>query len=211
MPGTRNRRVVMFVDALEERKLMSHAPLHAPQPAALIQSHRQPPRASSRWSFLADSYWYVPTPNTPAMLFGASNQTIAPVLDQTVFHITGYRSGYFWGVSVTQLGSSTPTTSSMIGSVTPEGRVLLNFTRTDGSTDPTVTQGIGVMTRKHGQWTMENQMFTPPGSPFQVGHWAYMVQTRPGRPGWNSLPVAGVSVPEFLGNSQGTGPQPIGT
>lgn len=57
----------------------------------------------------------------------------------------------------------------------------------------------------------ENQMFTPAGFPFRADHWAYMVQTRPGRPGWNSLPVAGVSVPEFLSNGQGTGPQPIGT
>ncbi|MDX2035255.1 MAG: hypothetical protein SFX72_01290 [Isosphaeraceae bacterium] len=52
-------------------------------------------------------------------------------------------------------------------------------------------------------------MFTPGGSSAQVGHWAYMVQTRPGRPGWNSLPVAGVWVPEFLSNCEGMAPRVV--
>lgn len=210
---TRKRRSVTFMDALEDRLLMSHAPSQPPHAAALVQSRQlaaESLRATARWDFLANSYWYVPTPNTPAVLFQVSNQVLTPVPDQTVFHITGYRSGYFWGVSVTQLGPSTPTSSSMIGSVTPEARVLLNFTPMNGDSDPTATEGIGQMVRKHGQWTMENQMFTPSGSPVQVGHWAYMIQTRPGRPGWNSLPVAGVSVPQFLGNSPIAGPQVVG-
>jgi hypothetical protein len=49
-------------------------------------------------------------------------------------------------------------------------------------------------------------MFTPPGGPFQVGHWAYMVQTKPGRASWLSLPVAGVSVPQFLSGSADAAP-----
>jgi hypothetical protein len=172
---------------------------------------RWPWRKPARWSFLEDSYWYVPAANTPAILFRSSNQTLAPVLDQTVFHVTGYGDGYFWGVTVTRLGPTPLTCSSMIASVAPEGRVLLNFTPMKGSSEPTVTQGIGRMVRKHGQWTMENQMFTPSGSPVQVGHWAYMTQTRQGLPGWDSLPVAGVSVPEFLSSCQGMGPQVVDT
>jgi hypothetical protein len=167
--------------------------------------------ATNRWSWLANSYWYVPTSNLPAVLYNSSTGTLAPVSDQTVFHITGYQSGYFWGKTVTQLGSGSPSCTSLVGSVTPEGQVILTFTNTSGDSAPSITQGFGVMQRKFGQWTMENQMFTAPSSTFQIGHWAYMVQTRPGQPSWNSLPSSGLSVPEFLSQCDGTGPVPIGS
>jgi hypothetical protein len=32
----------------------------------------------------------------------------------------------------------------------------------------------------------------------RTAHWAYMVQTRPGEPSWESLPGVGLSVPEML-------------
>ncbi|WP_165247871.1 hypothetical protein [Paludisphaera soli] len=126
------------------------------------------------------------------------------MLDQTVYHVSGYRNGYFWGETVSQLGSGEPMSSALVGSVTPQGRVLLTF-----SSSTEVVQGFGQMTRKHGQWTMENQMFTPTSSGAQVGHWAYMVQTRPGMKSWNALPAVGVSVPTFLANYDLPGPSPI--
>jgi hypothetical protein len=44
---------------------------------------------------------------------------------------------------------------------------------------------------------MQNQMST--GSPsLQVGHWAYMVQSKPDSSSWQSLPGVGVSVEEFM-------------
>jgi hypothetical protein len=163
-----------------------------------------------RWSWLANTYWYVPTANLSAVLYNSTTGTIAPVSDQTVFHITGYRDGYFWGKTVTQLGSSSASGTSMVGSVTPQGRVLLTFTHTGSTSSPSVTEGFGTMVRKHRQWTMENQMFTSPSQTLQIGHWAYMLQTHPGLPSWSSLPSAGVSVPEFLSEADGSGPQPIG-
>jgi hypothetical protein len=164
-----------------------------------------------RWSWLANTYWYVPTSNLSAVLFNSATGTLAPVSDQTVFQITGYRDGYFWWKSVTQLGSSSSSasSSSMVGSVTPQGRVLLTFTTTSSTSAPSVTEGFGTMRRRCGQWTMENQMFTSPDQTLQIGHWAYMVQTHPGLPSWNSLPGADVSVPAFLSQAEGSGPQPI--
>jgi hypothetical protein len=163
----------------------SHHDHHAHQPTA------------ARWSWLANTYWYVPTNNLSAVISTGDGQVV-PVLDQTVFQITHYRDGYFWGNATAQYGANSagPSTSFMIGSVTPQGRVLLSFTA-NTSSGTTVTSGFGVMQRKFGQWTMENQMFTPGGT-IQIGHWAYMVQTHPGLPSWNSLPGVGVSVPEFL-------------
>jgi hypothetical protein len=157
----------------------------------------------ARWSWIEGTYWYVPTANLPATIFNPSSGALVPILDQTVYHVTGYRNGYFWGPTVSQFGSSTPSGSSLVGSVTPEGRVLLSFTASSGD-----TQGFGSMTRKHGQWTMENQMFTS-SSGTLVGHWAYMVQTRPGMKSWKSLPSAGVSVPTFLANDTQPPPDPV--
>lgn len=165
---------------------------------------------ASRWKWLAGTYWYVPAANTPAMIYDSTNRSLIPVRDQTVFHITGYRKGYLWGISITQFGSSAPICSSMIGSITPQGAVLLNFTPMGDSSTPSITQGIGRMRVKAGQWTMENQMFTPSEDDVQIGHWAYMVQTRPGQRSWRSLPVARQSVPQFLSICPDSGPKPFG-
>ena len=74
---------------------------------------------------------------------------------------------------------------------------------TEGSADRlretlrTQTIGVGTMVRKAGKWMMQNQMST--GSPsLQIGHWAYMVQTKPNTASWYSLPGVGVSVPDFM-------------
>ena len=140
----------------------------------------------------------MPASNLSAVLYDSVTGTVSSVSDQTVYHITEYRGGYFWGDSVTQLDSNSPSSSFMVGSVTPEGKVLLTFTQMSTNSSPSITNGYGVMQRKFGQWTMENQMFTSPTERLQIGHWAYMVQTRPGMPSWYSLPSAHVSVPTFL-------------
>jgi hypothetical protein len=165
--------------------------LRGPTGAAIVPTAR-------RWSWLANTYWYVPASNLAAVLYDSATGTVSSVSDQTVYHINDYRGGYFWGDSVTQLGSNSPSSSFMVGSVTPERKVLLTFTQTSTNSSPSITNGYGVMQRKFGQWTMENQMFTAPTEKLQIGHWAYMLQTRPGMPSWYSLPSAGVSVPEFL-------------
>ncbi len=195
-----------FAEALAQRQ---QALLAARQTQEAAPRTHQPP-IGSRWSWLADTYWYVPPVNLPAVVYDPTSEVILPVSDQTVFHITGFRGGYFWGVTVSQLQNAEPTCSTMVGSVTPEGRVLINFTLSADSTSPTITQGIGQMRPRFGQWTMENQMFSNPSGQPQVGHWAYMVQTRPGLPSWESLPGVGVSVPEFLSHCPDPGPQPIG-
>lgn len=191
-----------------------HAALPRPHRAVHVathSSHHPTTPTARRWSWLNDTYWYVPNRNLPAVLFNSSTGTLAPVSDQTVYHITGYREGYFWGKTVTQLGSSSASSSALVGSVTPQGKLLLSFTSTGSSSSPSVTEGYGTMQRKSGQWTMENQMFTSPSQTLQIGHWAYMVQTRPGLPSWRSLPSSGLSVPQFLSQYEGIEPQPIGT
>lgn len=157
------------------------------------------------WSWLADTYWYVPVESLPALRLDESENTLSWIVDQTVWHVTGYREGYFWGTCVTLLRDageelpergpgSEPRSFSMLGSITPEGRVHLTFISTGRSGSATI--GIGrTVPHEHG-WSFEMQMST--GDRTRTAHWAWMVQTRPGEPSWDSLPGFGISVPEML-------------
>jgi len=158
----------------------------------------------SDWIWLADTYWYVPVESLPALRLDTSENTLSWVVDQTVWQVTGYRAGYFWGTCATLLRDageevpergpgSKPMSFSMLGSITPEGRVHLTFLSTlSGS----ATIGIGrAVPHGHG-WSLQMQMST--GDRNRTAHWAYMVQTRPGEPSWDSLPGIGLSVPEML-------------
>lgn len=158
------------------------------------------------WAWLKDTYWYVPAPNLPAYIYTARTQQLRAIADQTVYHITDYRAGYFWGPSAAKFGSGGVTCSALVGSVTPEGQVLLTFTPADPTVQTVVTQGFGTMRLRAGEWLMENQMSSGPNALIQIGHWAYMAQTRPDQASWQSLPGIGLSVPELLGQCP-PGPQ----
>jgi hypothetical protein len=150
------------------------------------------------WNWLNGTTWYVPKSGLPAYIYAPSQSQLIPIQDQTVYTITGYRNGYFWGRTAAKLGDNDVSCKSLVGSVTPEGNIYLTFTDypyVDGSS--TTTIGIGNMVMKGRQWTMANQMSTG-SSAAQIGHWAYMLQTRPGSASWYSLPGVGMSVPEFM-------------
>ncbi len=158
------------------------------------------------WSRLEDTYWYVRDEWLPAMQLDVSDNALSWVVDQTVWHVTGYRDGYFWGALGVQIypagedvprrgSGSRPMSMTLFGSVTPEGSVQMAFTSPrDSSGPPTV--GYGRIVERDGQPSFEMQMFSGTGT--VTGHWAHMLETRPGDPTWESLPGVGVSVPEFL-------------
>jgi hypothetical protein len=156
---------------------------------------------------MANTYWYVPNQYLLAIISDPSLPPV-PVADQTVYYISNYQGGYFWGttaVSFTQPDSSpsSPSCFQLVGSVTPQGAVHLTFTSLSSSTTATVptlqspTTGIGTMTLQPGGWTMENQMSTAVGD-ILVTHWAYMYQCKPSQPCFSSLPEVGSSIPAFL-------------
>lgn len=166
---------------------------------------RQP--ACRDWNWLQDTYWYVPMSDLPAMQYDAARNTLSWVTDQTVWHIVGYRDGYFWGTcSVLLLDAgqevplrgrgSRPVGLSLLGTITPEGRVHLTFVPGVALTSDHATTGIGCAIEREGQIALEMQMST--GSLKRTAHWARMVQTRDGDPSWDSLPGIGLSVPAML-------------
>ena len=149
------------------------------------------------WRWLEGTTWYVPTSGLPAYVYTPGNNTLVAGPDQTVYTITGYRNGFFWGRTATKFDTAEISCKSLVGSVTPEGKVYLTFTNWPWEIGDEPTIGIGSMVLKNLQWTMVNQMSTG-ASAMQIGHWAYMLRTRPGQSSWNALPGVNMSVPDFM-------------
>jgi len=42
----------------------------------------------SQWSWLQDTYWYVPPENLPALQFDPDDDTLDWLIDQTAWHIS---------------------------------------------------------------------------------------------------------------------------
>ena len=160
--------------------------------------------SADTYSFLRNSKWYVPPATLPAALMTLSDGKVRPVLDQTVWDITGYRDGYFWGRSIAQfmrpdtgapIGSAS--CSRMMGSVTPSGRISITFVNEDDKTTLRSVQGTGTLTVKsRGQSSFEMQMET--GATFVVAHWSYMYQCIPGQPCNTKLPGTNLSLAKFI-------------
>lgn len=162
----------------------------------------------SEWKWLADTYWYCPASCMPAIQAQRDN-AFQWALDQTVWRITGYKDGYFWGVAsalLTPLGTEPDPANkndmTFFASVTPEGQVHITFIQSALSS----TIGTGHMTTHQGQSSFAMQMSSGPSAALTV-HWAYMLQVKPGDPAWERLPGAGISVEEMVGAIEP--PQPV--
>ncbi|HYD81073.1 MAG TPA: hypothetical protein VEC06_14800 [Paucimonas sp.] len=157
------------------------------------------------WDFLADTYWYVTTPDLPALQFSADDDLLAWKCDQTVWHISGYKNGYFWGVSSALVltpdesgtkRAETPQQRSMVGTVTADGRVQITFV-SSGRRNESIITGFGSMTKIGERWVFQMQMTTGFGDS-QTLHWANMMQTQEGDASWENLPGVNCSVPAML-------------
>ena len=165
----------------------------------------------SDWKWLEGTYWYCAADCMPA-LQGQGTHSFRWVIDQTVWSITGYRDGYFWGVASVLLtvAGETPypdgkTDMTFLASITPEGQVVITFIRSAVAT----TIGTGRGTVHQEKPSFEMQMSSGPGAAPTV-HWAYMMQVRPGDPEWTCLPGAGVSVEFMVGDIEPPAPVPPG-
>lgn len=158
------------------------------------------------WTWLQNTYWYVPTPGLPALQLDSDKNQLAWLRDQTLWHIAGCKNGYVWGVaSVMMHGEhesipahgprSSPVHLGLLGTVTAGGQVHLTFVPSRGLSS--TTNGFGQLVRVEGAWAFEMQMATDRMGAL-VLHWATMLQTRKGEESWNKLPGLPYSVPEML-------------
>jgi hypothetical protein len=157
------------------------------------------------WSWLADTYWYVPSADLPALQLDPESAVLGWLVDQTVWHISGYKNGYFWGVTAAvtyPAGEERPTHGprsrvsqlTMLGTVLPNGQVQITFLPGRGGS-PTI--GFGRMVKAGEAWAFEMQMTTEPGGN-RLLHWANMIETHAGEASWNQLPGLDLSVPQML-------------
>ncbi|MBN9023721.1 MAG: M10 family metallopeptidase C-terminal domain-containing protein [Rhizobiales bacterium] len=159
-----------------------------------------PPTDDGAWTFLEDTYWYVPTPYLPAIvLANVDPPQTAAVVDQTLWHIESVENGYVVGSVASNFGTGW-SYATLVGSISPDGSVSFSFTPSDPDSD--ITVGIGSMVKVDGAWFFEMQMTTGSGS-LNVTHWAEMAQVSEGDRAWDSLPgYPGTSVPEaFSGDA----------
>lgn len=158
------------------------------------------------WSWLAGTYWYVPEPDLPALQLDVDGNTLSWLIDQTVWHISGYKSGYFWGVTAAvtyNAGEEPPTQGpasrighlTMLGTVLPNGQVQITFL--SDSKRGSLTIGFGQMVKVGEAWAFEMQMSTGQGDN-RLLHWAHMVETHEGEASWSQLPGLDLSVPQML-------------
>jgi len=157
---------------------------------------------TSQWNFLAGTFWYVPITFLPAVQMSATETTPTFMIDQTVWQITGYRDGYFWGNCAALLYEegttpvADPEAFRIVGTVTPEGNVLMSFMPINQLGASMSTTGWGRIKKEQGSLVFEMQMAS--GMTELAAHWAYMDQTKEGEASWEKLPGTDYSVPEFL-------------
>jgi hypothetical protein len=150
------------------------------------------------WDWLANTYWYCPAADVPALLYGADG-SLAWIDDQTIWHVTGSKAGYFWGRGVVLLATPGQPDSrrrapmTFIGSITPANQVHITFR--SGAGAPTVAIGSIDGKPKKAQFSMQMSSGAPAGL---VVHWAHMLQVREGDPEWTDLPCVGASVDAVL-------------
>ncbi len=160
-----------------------------------------PPSSPNQWNWLEGTYWIVRPQGLPNVLYDPIADDTQTSIGQTVYHIDRCRYGYFHGCATIEVfGADQVQCRRLIGTITPEGKVLLTFIAVEGDQVQLAINAIGTMRREQGQWVMENQMASAaPGDPNSyVMHWAYMFQCEEGDFFWDSLPFVHESVPDFL-------------
>ena len=143
---------------------------------------------------LENTTWIVP-PST-LLAYEYINGTSTAVEDQTVWTITKYEEGYFFGTAYTDVNDAPSSQKNLVGSITPSGDVYITFYPV-GSTGDYVN-GIGKFVKKDKKHYFVMQMNSAQNNFTGLTHWSYMISVKPGDPFYRHLPGVGISVPDFI-------------
>jgi hypothetical protein len=143
-----------------------------------------------------NSTWIVPPQTLLSYLY--NNGVVTPASDQTVWVLSTYNQGYFFGESYTAIDNSILSDRFLIGSVTTDGKVLITFySGTSTSTD--LVSGVGTLSAKSsGQCSFTMQMNSGQNGVSGLIHWSYMIPVNPGDYYYEHLPGTNMTVPQFL-------------
>jgi hypothetical protein len=155
------------------------------------------------WSWLAGTYWYVPTPTLPAILLvNVRERRTVQVNDQTLWFIERSQSGYLIGQCAVSLNGGAFSYMTLVGSVTPKGDVCLSFAPVgavsidagSGVEVASLTIGYGRLVERGGDRVFLMQMSSGSGAQ-SLSHWSYMLQSTPTDASWTDIPgVPGTSI-----------------
>lgn len=147
--------------------------------------------------YLENSTWIVP-PKT-LLAYERVGEVNVAVLDQTVWVIYRYDSGYFFGDSYTAINGAATSHTSFVGSITPSGAVYITFYPITGdllSTD--VVNGVGEFKKKDGKHVFLMQMNSAQNDSSGLSHWSYMISVDSHDYFYRHLPSLDISVPDFI-------------
>lgn len=146
---------------------------------------------------LENSTWIVPPQTLLAFEYTAGTET--PVEDQTVWIISEYENGYFFGKTYPALNGIPKSIMNMVGTVTPFGDVYITFYPTSGSLSSTdIVTGLGTLTIIDHQYVFVMQMNSSQNNLNGLTHWSYMISVNPNDYFYQHLPSLNLSVPEFI-------------
>jgi hypothetical protein len=140
---------------------------------------------------LNDTYWCVP--KATLLAYSYVNTDYSKVTDQTIWHIKTADRGYIMGIAYVYINGSPTSKMDFIGSVTPSGRVLIEFYSSGAS-----VQGTGEFIDGSYFVMQMNELISLTNAKTGLSHWSYMRPVHPTSRAWRSLPGAGISVPEFI-------------
>ncbi len=176
---------------------------HSLQAASSEGSHTHHFTKLSQKSFkkyktlLENSTWIVP-PNT-LLSFRYDSQKVTPVSDQTVWVITHFEEGYFFGQSYAAIDTVPLSHTQFVGSITPAGQVYITFYPTTSAlTSLDVITGIGKFVKIGKNYQFVMQMNTSQEDTSGLSHWSYMISVKPKDYLYQHLPSLNISVPQFL-------------
>ena len=144
--------------------------------------------------------WIVPEQTLLAYKYINSNKISEKVSDQTVWIIDSYDNGYFSGKSYLSINGEAISASSITGTVTPSGEVLMDFYSDTGN-----CQGKGSYYKLNCKYQFTMQMSqtvltdsTMPLKVFNLTHWSYMIKVKPDDYLYQHLPGVNISVEAYI-------------
>src|SRR5437868_1313842 len=118
------------------------------------------------------SIWVVP--QSTLLAYKTVDNTSIEVKDQTIWVINKYKKGYIFGTAYTLINNQPSSETTLIGSITPLGDVLISFHNNN-----IITSGQGKFIKKDGEWQFLMQMNTLnsiSSGVIGLSHWSYMVK-----------------------------------
>ncbi|WP_068468852.1 hypothetical protein [Candidatus Protochlamydia phocaeensis] len=148
-------------------------------------------------SILANSTWIVPPSTLMAINYTAGTETA--LTDQTVWVISRFENGYFFGDAYVGINGIPTSHMKLVGSVTPFGEVYIAFYPAAGNLLTTdVVNGIGKLRRIQNEYVFIMQMNSAPTNLTGLAHWSYMISVDKEDYLYQNLPGMNISVPQFI-------------